>query len=513
LRRGGGGLASSSRIRLRYSGLAVFGSRLFQILTGFIFTIAVTRNLTTHEFGVWQNIGDLQGYFTVFATALPSWQVRYLARGRREAGKTGILLNLLLSLPFAVAFLTLSPIFAKAFATSTIYYALAALQVVELYLIPSAEGLSQALKPQVLGYAQVLREIVKLGVAVPLIIVFKLGILGAIVAVAIMYGFDITYLLYNFKDLLKEKLRLELAKDWAKGSLFTLYGTIAGRVGTFDALILITVVGVNARALYGAASVIGSLITYPIALSIGLYPRLLAGGGRKEIETTIKTTYLFAFPMAAGAIIYAESFLTILNPTYTPAKTILTLIAVGAFFACFSSILDTVIYGLEKVDLSGKLIFQELLKSNFFRLPTIWYLLSSAYLIIVYLVTSHASHDPIGGTLRFITVNLVFTLIGAVIRYRISQRIIHYAIPKDLFKYSLAALVMAVVLYILPAPKRIIAMFSAVSFGATLYFGILAIIDPEIRILTHYLLDRLKKKMRILRYKVAFKSGFSLGLD
>jgi hypothetical protein len=56
-------------------------------------------------------------------------------------------------------------------------------------------------------------------------------------------------------------------------------------------------------------------------------------------------------------------------------------------------------------------------------------------------------------------------------------------------------------------------MFSAVSFGATLYFGILAIIDPEIRILTHYLLDRLKKKMRILRYKVAFKSGFSLGLD
>jgi len=460
--------------------------------------------LTTHEFGVWQNIADLQGYFTVFATALPSWQVRYLARGRREAGKTGILLNLLLSLPFAVAFLTLSPIFAKTFATSTIYYALAALQVVELYLIPSAEGLSQALKPQVLGYVQVLREIVKLGVGVPLIIVFKLGILGAIVAVAVMYGFDITYLLYSFKDLLREKLRLELAKDWARGSLFTLYGTIAGKLWAFDALILITVVGVEARALYGAAAVIGSLITYPIALSIGLYPRLLAGGGRKEIETIIKTTYLFALPMAAGAIVYAESFLTILNPAYIPAKTILTLIAVTAFFACFSSILDTVIYGLEKVDLAGKLTFRELLKSNFFRLPTIWYLLSSAYLPIVYIVTSYASYDPIKGTLRFVAVNLVFTLIGVVIRYRISRRVIHYAIPKDLFKYLAATLVMAAILYLLPAPKRIITTFSAVSFGAIIYFGTLVLIDPETRGLIRFVLFRAKKKLKALILKVTF---------
>jgi hypothetical protein len=179
-----------------------------------------------------------------------------------------------------------------------------------------------------------------------------------------------------------------------------------------------------------------------------------------------------------------------------------------AFFACFSSILDTVIYGLERVDREENLTFRRLLKSRFFRVPALWYLLAPLYLALVYFVTLHASNDPIMGTLSFTAVNLIFTLLGVIIRYRISQQIVSYSIPKALLKYWVASMAMAGILYILPPPKRIITTFLGVSLGVILYFGILAIIEPEILILTRYVHDRLKKKTISLMDKIVFNKRF-----
>ena len=480
----------TSRIRLRYSGLTVFSSRLFQILTGLLFTIAVTRNLTPYEFGIWQNIGDLQGYFTILAAALPGWQIRYLARGQKEAGKTGVVLNLVLSIPFAAAFLALSPLFAKTFTTSAVYYALASIQVVELFLIPAAEGLSHATRPHVIGYVQFLREIVKILFGVLLIVVLKLGILGAIFAVAVTYAFDIIFILYIFQDLLRERLRLELVKDWAKGSLFSLYGIFGGKLASLDTLLLILIVGVEARALYGAAFIIGALITYANSLSIGLYPRLLAGGGRQDVETALKTTYLFAVPMAAGTIVYAESFLTILNPAYSSARLVLILFSINSLLTCFSVILDSVIYALEGVDREGGFTLRELLRSSFFVLPTVGYVLSGAYLTILYFLFSSVKSFLAGAQTLIIVCN-VFAVVGVAVRYWISRKRLQFKIPSVLLKYALSALIMSSILYFLPSPTRIITTFLSVIFGAVIYFVVLAAIDYETRATIHLVLREL----------------------
>ncbi|MEM4246455.1 MAG: hypothetical protein QW390_04075 [Candidatus Bathyarchaeia archaeon] len=444
----------AAKIRLRYSGLTVFGSRLFQIVSGFLFTVAVTRNLTTYEFGIWQNIGDLQNYFTVFVTLLPGWQVRYLARGERNAGVSGVVLNLMLSVPFALAFLFLSPLFARTFSTSAIYYGLAALQIIELYLIPALHGLSEATKPQVVGHVQTLREVVKIFFGLLLIVFFRLGVVGAIAAVAITYAFDIIYLSIVFRDLLQARVRFSFLRDWGKGAVLSMYGVFSGKIASLDVLLLILMVGVEARALYGAAILVGSLVTYATALSAGLYPRLLSGGGRADVESVMKLTFLFAIPMAAGCVAYSIPFLTILNPAYLAARPILILSALNSLIACFSAIFETVVFGAEKVDAEGGLTFRGLFKSSFFIIPTFGYLLTSAYIPLVYLSFSQSSGNPLLGAKILVLANTAVSLIGAAIRYRISKRRLDYRIPKVILKYVLSASVMAIALYLLPQPSR-----------------------------------------------------------
>lgn len=485
----------ASKIRLRYSGLAVFSSRLFQILTGFLFTIAVTRNLTVHEFGIWQNIADMQGYFTLLAVVLPRWQIRYMARGIKGSGKTGVISNFIFSLPVTFIFLVMSPNFARAFETLAVYYVVASIQVVELYLKPAMEGLGQATKPQVIGYVQFLREIVKIVLGVVLIVILKLGIMGAIITVTLTYGFDIFYLSYYFRNFLKERLKFHLLRDWSKGSLLSLYGIIPVKLYSLDVLLLILIVGVEARAVYGAAYVIGSLITYAISLSIGLYPRLLSGGGRKDVETVLKTTYLFAIPMAAGVIAYSESFLTILNPVYISAKFILSLIAIQSLITCFSNIMNTIILGFEKVDVEGGFTFRNLLKSNFFLLPTIGYFFTAAYLPFLYLIFQRVSNNPLIGAQMLALTSTIFSAFRAVIYYRLSRKSVYYKIPYHLLKYAFSALVMAVILHILPIPTRIFTTFIGVALGAMIYFSLLAAIDHETRFTIYFTFTRISRKI------------------
>ncbi|MDH5770427.1 MAG: hypothetical protein OEZ25_03975, partial [Candidatus Bathyarchaeota archaeon] len=56
-----------SDIRLKYSGLVVFGSYILSVATGLAFVLMITRNVSTEEFGVWGNISDLSNYFILLS--------------------------------------------------------------------------------------------------------------------------------------------------------------------------------------------------------------------------------------------------------------------------------------------------------------------------------------------------------------------------------------------------------------------------------------------------------------
>ena len=71
-------------IRVTYSGLISFAVSLLSILTGVIFTLVVTRQLTQDEFGAWGLIGTMTGYVLIFGPITTYWVTREIARGEND---------------------------------------------------------------------------------------------------------------------------------------------------------------------------------------------------------------------------------------------------------------------------------------------------------------------------------------------------------------------------------------------------------------------------------------------
>ena len=79
----------ASRIRLRSTGLLVFGSRLVSVVTGLGFLVLVARSLDPAKFGLWEFILDLVTFSAYPVSVLAFRVTRDVAR-RRMIGKTAI---------------------------------------------------------------------------------------------------------------------------------------------------------------------------------------------------------------------------------------------------------------------------------------------------------------------------------------------------------------------------------------------------------------------------------------
>lgn len=469
-----------SRIRLRYSGLVMFISRVTSIITGLIFTIIITRNLSPQIFGVWQNVGDWVGYFSVAATVIPSWSLRFVARGVEDAVETGVSFNLMLGGVLTLVYFLGAGFMGGLIGVGAMVFALASLQVLGLHLIAAFEAVANALKPELIAYGQVLREVAKIGLAYLLIISLKLGIVGAILTVTIIYFFDTTYLASRLHWTLK--FNWKLIKGWFKGSLLTLYDLLVSRLWSLDMLMLVLLIGVEARALFGAASLVAGLVGYAVSLSVGLYPRLLAGGGAWDVETAFKTTLMFAVPMTVGVIVYAEPYLTVLNPVYASARPVLITLALSFFLGCFTQIYRAVIYGSEKVDVDGNMNLIRLRRSTFFLLPTLGLVAAAIYLPTLYYMFSWVIKEPISASLVVAILALAFQIVWVIIFDKLSKKVIRFSLPiNNLAKYISASTIMAFVLSILPKPTRLLFLFAGTLLGALTYFLTLALIDLETR--------------------------------
>ena len=78
-----------SKIRVTYSGLIALTVGLVSVITGIVFTLIVTRQLTADEFGTWALIGGLLSYVIITETTISYWTTREIARGN-ESGRTAL---------------------------------------------------------------------------------------------------------------------------------------------------------------------------------------------------------------------------------------------------------------------------------------------------------------------------------------------------------------------------------------------------------------------------------------
>ncbi|MGQ9506344.1 MAG: hypothetical protein ACUVTB_00620 [Candidatus Bathycorpusculaceae bacterium] len=498
---------AKNEIRLEYSGFVIFAVQLLSVATGVIFQLIIIRAISavnppdkvSDVYGVWSNVSkDVLPYFTLMAGVLPFWALRFTARGREGAVKTGVLANLTISLIAALAYTFSVPFIVSALGVSdySFLYFIAAVQIVEIYAINILEACIQAKKPHAIGYGLFLRELSKVSLGYVLInMVYSSDPLtGAMLSLIIAFTIQsIYYLRLLIKDL-KQKFQLKYLKEWLKGSVANIYNAVGNQIAAFIFIMLFIYGGEDARGVYGAASVIAAIISYSSFLAFALYPKLLAEGKSEDVTTAMRIVLMFALPMTAGAIVLSDSYLTILTYEFKAAAPVLVVLAIDALLMTISGIYGTALMGFEKVDEKAQISFKELVRSRLFLAFSLPYLHSAITIpTTFYVLTECVQKDPVQASVYVSIINFAARFAMFLVQYVIVRRMVRIEIPWwNIAKYVFASTLMAIVLFLLPHPTTIMLTFAVTAIGGILYLSVTMAIDKEARILVSRMLQTLK---------------------
>ncbi len=484
-------------IRVRYSGFIIFASQIISVITGLVFTLLLTRNMTTAEFGVWSFIFYLANFFILVNGLFPFWATRFLARGKEGATKTALVANLVTASVSLVIYLAVLAPVMNFLGIPNMYlfiYALASLQILNMFLIAVFEGALQATKPQVRGYGLLIEEGVKVALAFVLIIGLKQLFLGALVSILAAAAVQVAFYAWILKDEFKQAIRWNYLREWLKGSTVYVYNIVGTQIGSLLLYMLLFFGGEVALGDYQAAVTFSTVIGYASALTISLYPKMLAQECPEDISASLNTIIMLALPMATVALTMSSSLLIILNESYAVAAPILMLLTVDALIVLISQFYTQCLMGVEAFDAEGKIPFRQLLRSKIFKVFTLPYIQAAIALPSLYVILAGIGFaNPEQAAMYLIMINIashsiVFAAVYALMRRSLT---IHVA-WRSIGKYIFGAVVAAVILLVLPQTTTLTTTFGKILVGAAVYAGILYAIDADARKLVGQILNEIR---------------------
>lgn len=494
-------------IRVRYSGLVAFVARALSLITGFAFTLIVTNRLSEQDFGIWQIIQNSYSY-TLFISAIVSyWTIRSLARGE-QAGKTSLIMALLLSVPASAIYLTVSLYFSTSLEINLFYFMIGWLQIPIMFAVLSTEAISGGVKPQVQSYAFIGAELVKITLAVPLLILANFGLEAVIAIIILTQVAQLGMLLYFNSGHLQTNFDKNLFRYWIKLSWLPMFSAIPGFIATFDvALVSSLVRSVEVIAFYKAAFLLATFVTYGQYIGVGLYPRLIRGGSSQDVQGVLQLMLLFVIPLAIGTFVMSQPLLHLLKSSYVDSYSALLILIPFSVAIVFYLFFDSIIAGTDDVEKDGMASTTRLLKSRLFLIPKIGLAYSGSYLALLLILLSFGDTTlptGYGNTASLWSIAaLVSVLPFTIYKGIIARSILHFSIPlRSAANYVVSSIVMALVLLVLngliltfDSPKYVYAFTLAgeITIGIAVYFAVLFILDPGFRTLSRQLIDNILK--------------------
>lgn len=500
-------------IRLQYSGFVIFAAKMLSVLTGLIFQFMVAWYTLGRpgEYDIWFNISDVLAYFTILVGVAPFWVMRFVARGKEGATKTGFVANLIISVISTIAYLAFIPFVLSMLGISSNFlpvYLIASLQIVELYLLTIFESCLQATIPQTIGYGLLVQQVAKVALGYVLMVQLGQPLIGALLATIIAIIIQIIYYFKILAAQFKEKIQLKYVKQWLKGSVANIYNVIGNQIAAYGFILLYDMGGEGSRGRLGAAATITNVISYSSFLAFALYPRLLAERKKEDVTTSLKMVLMFAIPMTVVAIALSDIYVTLLRRDYPDAGIILIVLAVDTLITVTASIFGSVLFGMESLDEDEKISFKSLIKSRLFIVFSMPYIRSAIVLPITYyvLTTPYAFNQPLQAALSISAINLAGHLFTFSALYVLARKTIHFDIPwKSISKYVLASAVTGVLLFLLPHPAVLPATATTMEIifyiaqtlvltgiGAAVYLGIVMSMDKEARTLPKAMLQEIR---------------------
>ena len=203
-----------SNIRVTFSGYISFLVGIGSLITGLIFTIIITRQLSVQEYGTWGLIGTILTYVLIFRPVIGFWNTRDVARGI-ESGRTAFVSSGIIGTSLIFVYFFLVSIFSDVdFDKNLVLFAgiLVPLEFVRIIMYTTA----RAYKPQIEQYGLFIFEISKIVIASLMIWALDLGLFGLILTVFFANALATIIVTINIRDKLKDKFRLDILKRWVK---------------------------------------------------------------------------------------------------------------------------------------------------------------------------------------------------------------------------------------------------------------------------------------------------------
>jgi len=372
-----------SNIRVTYSGLIAFAVGLGSLITGFAFTLIVTRRLTPEEFGVWALIGSMVSYFLISETIITFWSRRQIARNE-QVGKTSLVSSIAFGFTVIPIYIGYVIVVSEGSNTNLDILILGLILLPVYFVNTGITSINLASKPQAVSYGNIIFEILKIPIALGLVVYFDLGVVGVIFAVFFAFLIRIVIQTYYARNYLKNRFSFSTVKRWLKLSWFPLYGLIIQYLKSVDIVLYSVIIGsVIGVAYYSIAMVFARILTNASSMSQGLYAKLLADGSHDYLrENFIRTLYL-AIPLLGIIIIFSKPVVFALNPQYEEAYPIAIILGFALFFDMISGILVISISATDKTDAVNNPKFSNLLKSRMFHVSTVEIVHSVVYLVLL----------------------------------------------------------------------------------------------------------------------------------
>jgi O-antigen/teichoic acid export membrane protein len=488
-------------IRTNYSGAIIFAAKMVSVATGIIFTLTVANSLSTSDYGAWGTFMNvLIPYFTLLSGPISFWTMRFVARDKGGAARTGAIGNLTVSAIATLVYFAALPLVTgySGLEKYVLVYVVAAAQIVETYLVTVFEAVLQAKRPHFVGYGLLVGEIMKVLFVYLLVIVWQLAILGAMLTLAVAFAVKVAFYFKMVWKELRQKIVLGYIKEWLKGSTFNLYNIAGDRIAATIFVMLLIYGTTTGVGYYYACLQIANVITYSTFIAYALTPKLLAERNINEATTSLKYVLMFAVPMTAGVLALPSSYLLFLKDTgeYTVAAPVLIILAIDALVSTISTIFTYILYGVERVDEKAEIPFRQVVKSRLFIAFSLPFVHSAIALpLAFYTLTYLAGTSPVLVAMYVTGINVVARSTTFVILYRVLRKDVKIKIPwKSIGKYVVASAIMALVLF-LAHPARRLTTLLITGVGGLIYIGLLMTIDKETRTLARTILQTLGKLM------------------
>ena len=362
-------------IRLRYSSFVNYAGMIYRLIIAVGFVILIARKLSVAEFGLWGIILSSSIMLASISNLWNFWLQRYLGRGVKEAFGSAVLITLGYIIFGSGIYVLLAYSEYRALGWGISYLYLGLMLFIFSVIDALISSALSVIKPEGIGYKRFIYETLRLALAYYLMINLKMGLYGVIIGVSLALMFGSSYGAYLIAKTRAITLNFskKLIQQWFKSiyipSMDILNSFLYSGLRVFVAWI--TGSDVPVAYLNVGLSSQSPMLSAAYAVSPALYARALRKPRGKDLTEVLRIYLLVTGYLATTFIVLSKPIVTLYNPKYLSAYTVLIIISLYALILGVANIYKTALMGYERVDIEKGLAFKALLHSYLFKAPLV----------------------------------------------------------------------------------------------------------------------------------------------